>query len=164
MGMQTAQRLSGGFYRDPQPVGGYDRPGVAGLPPGLAVKRSLVRENRDLIAGLRVGSLRAVFNDGYHPTFAHVRTVSDEFGRTFAFCDVEPDRVVRRRTRSFPGSTSGILLTLHGLVEPGAINAQSTGAEGVFGKIVGEAVGIVELECGLTIQRAAVGQVGYGLV
>ena len=73
----------------------------------------------------------------------------------FALGDVEPHFAVRRLARTLPGSSRRRLLARHRLVEAVAVDADAACAQGILGKIVGKAVGVVELEGGLAGQAGA---------
>ena len=90
-----------------------------------------------------------------HLTFTFARRVSGEFGRANTLGNVEPHIVGGLGPRTLPSRARALFLRGHRGFKASGINAETLGAQGVFGQIIGEAKGIVELERGFARQRIA---------
>ena len=154
MRVQATERLCGIRNLAPH-ICAANCAGVTHLPTAFAVKGRLVGDDRHCVR--RHGGLHfdPVVDQRKHLTFTLARRVSGEFGRAYTLGNVEPHIVGGFGPRTLPSRPRALFLRGHCGLEASGINAEALSAQGVFGQIIGEAKGIVELERGLARQRVA---------
>src|SRR5665213_1398211 len=79
-----------------------NRPGIAELAAGLAVKRGLVDDDRDLIAGLSGLGPVAVLEDREDDALGGLGVVAEKLGRPQLLAQREPRGAGRRLARADP--------------------------------------------------------------
>ena len=155
MRMQAPQRLVGRLDRKFEPLGGPDAAGIPGLAAALAIERGLVGKDDHLVTGLGRLHLRAIPDDSHHFGFAGRRIVAGELGRSLRVGQIEPDLLARRLPGTLPGGPRSGFLLLHRRVEALLVDGDTAAAQRILGQVIGKAIGVVELECGSTIERTA---------
>ena len=155
VGVDAAKRLGGILDRGGEPALRRDAARVAHLPAAFAVERRLVGDDRHRLTSVCAVEVHTVLDDGQNLPFAIRRGIADEFGVARLFGDVVPDFVRRLFARPLPRGAGGGLLLRHGGVETGAVDAETLRAQCILGQVVGEAVGIIELERGFARQGVA---------
>ena len=155
MRVQPAQRLVGGLDCEFEAFGRPYPPGIPGLATAFAIERRLVGQNDHLVTGPGRIDLRAVLDDRNDLGFASGRIVARELGRSLRIGDIEPDLFAGRLARTLPRRPGSRLLLLHRRVESALVDGDAAAAQRIFRQIVGEAIGVVELERGLPVQRPA---------
>ena len=123
---------------------------VAHLATGFGVERGLVSKNNGRVTLAYLIDFLTVLDQPDNRAFAFGRLIADELAAAFALGNVEPDLSVRAVAGAFPGRARRLFLLRHGRIETGAIDRQAACAQGVLGQIIGEAIGIVELERGFS--------------
>ena len=132
--------------------------GVADLPPALAVEGGLIEEDDDAVALGCLLNAHTVLDQRKDDALAFVARITRELGWAMLLDEVEPQIVGGAFARALPGSTGSGLLRGHALVEAGAVDRETAGAQRVFGQVVGEAEGVVELERGRPGESLALSQ------
>src|SRR6185369_18042563 len=100
----------------------------------------------DRVAHLGAVDALAVLDNSQDDALAFIARITGELGRAMLLGKVEPDVLARLGARPLPrGSRLGLLLS-HGGVEAGTVHLQSPRAQRILGEVVGEAVGVIELE------------------
>ena len=135
-----------------------DAAAVAALAAAFAVEGRLVGQQHDIFTSRSRGHFDAILHDRDHLAFALRGGIAGELGRAFTFGNSEPDLAVRSLTAALPRGTSRLALARHRSVEPFTINRDTLAAQRIFGEVVGEAVGVVELECDLAVELIALAQ------
>ena len=139
-------------------------PGVAYLAAGFPIKGALVADDRDPGAGLGLLHRLAIDDDGRDLALGALRLIAQEVGGAGFLADGEPHRLGRRLAGAGPGLAGLGALALHGGVEARHVDAETARAQRVLGEVEGEAEGIVQLECDLAGELAALRNIGGGLL
>ncbi|MNI25029.1 hypothetical protein D3C73_786670 [compost metagenome] len=133
---------------------------IAHLTTGFAVERRLANDDLDVFAGSSGINRLAVPDDRLDYTFGLLGVVTEEFGSTVFFLQLEPDRFGRLVAGACPVRPGFRLLALHRIGKAGDIDADLAGAQCVLCQIEREAVGVVKFESGLAVEHVALVEIG----
>ena len=162
--VQPAERLAGVGHCNAQAIGRGDHADIACLTAALAIERRLVGEDNHLIAFGCTVDFGAILHQRDHAAFAAGRGVAGELGASLALGKIEPDLVRSGIARALPCGAGGFLLAGHGGIETVAVDPDIAHTQGVFGKVVRETVGIIELEGGFAVEFGTLAHVSCRIV
>ena len=164
MRMQPAKRLGRVGHGDAQALGRADRAGIAHLAAAFGIERGLVGDHGDRFTGPRLGHFLAVLHQRDHHALADVGGIAGELGRALALGNVEPHFAVGGLAAALPRRARRRLLLRHRRFKPCAVHTHPARTQRVFGKVIGEAEGVIEPERRRTGQAVAFAQMAGFLV
>ena len=164
MRVQPPQRLGGVAHLQPQSVRAADRSRIAHLAAALTIKRGLVGQHHDVVAGASGHNLAAIFDQCEHLRFGGVGRVTGEFGRADALGDIEPHLAVSGLAAALPRRAGSCLLLGHRRIEPGTVHRDPARTQRILGQIVGKAERVIEFERGFAGQLGACAQLAGGFL
>jgi hypothetical protein len=135
-----------------------NRARVAHLAAGLAVKRSLVDDQRNRLAGFGCVGFAAIAHDRLDHALGLLSVVAEEFRRAQPLTQRKPDRLRSCLARACPALARLGALALHGVVEPVKIDRDAALAQRVLRKVEREAIRVVKLEGGLAVEHVALAE------
>src|SRR5579872_1930163 len=122
------------------------RSGVADLTAGLTVKRGLIDDDRDLIAGLDAINTLTIFDDRQDDALGAFGLIAEKFCRSNLFAQREPLGARRGLARADPAAPSLRALALHRRVEAGGGDLAAAAAQYILGEVERETERVVEPE------------------
>ena len=145
-------------------LGGFDGALVAGLAAGFAIEGRLVGENFHRLAGAGLHHAAAILEDGQHLAFGGFGVIAQEFGAADFVQHGEPLRLALAFAGAGPAGAGLGLLLLHRGGETVGIHRDAAGAQGFFGQVQREAIGVVELEGDIALELVALHKTGAGFI
>ena len=118
----------------------------------------MVEHDADVIAGTGAADLAVAGDESDHLCLGGRRGIAEKLRGATPFEEDVPEGSVRRVAAAFPGLAGLRPLLGHGVLETLAINRAALAAQGVLGKIKGEAEGVIETEGNAPRQRGAAGK------
>ena len=100
----------------------------------------------------------AVLDQRHDFAIARVARIAREFSATKFVGDIEPDIGGGGIARALPRGARRCLLPCHRRVKSETVDADAPRTQCVLSEVVGEAIGVIELECGFARQRIATRQ------
>ena len=141
---EVVGELLGGGHPD-APAVAVDDPGVPHLAAGFAVEGGGPGDHLHLLAGLGLGVVPGLDDEGQDVAVAFQGVIAQELGgRPFRQFLVDQGEFLTRA--AFPGLPGGLPLRLHVGFEAFQVQHQALFPQGVLDQVQGKAVGVVELE------------------
>src|SRR5690242_9576374 len=105
---KLAELLLHVMHFDHAAIGRGDTPGIAHLAAALAVERSLVGDERDLVAGLRRIDFLAALHQSGDDALRALGLIAEELAGADLLLQIEPDGLGRRLAGAGPGLSGSI--------------------------------------------------------